>query len=986
MPLVAAMVTAGTLAMCSPAEAGGPRWVAGTVYFNQSMLGKSLVWANGNLVYYTDQGELSSYESNTAAAGLVAQAAAPWTQVATAAVTISQGGTLQEDVSGMNVSRANGAMVWPADVESTAEPVAVIYDADGTVLNTLLGPGASDPSGCLTNAVYSMVNNFTVNANIAHAIIILNGLCAGNAEQIANMQYLLTREFGRVLGLDWSQANDNVFTGNPEASGQDYAGWPLMHPINLDCGSDSYSCVSNPYALRMDDRAALGRLYPSSTFSSSTIRIHGTISFAGGQGMQGVNVKATLLAKNTNTTETSVVATCVSGYSFRGNAGNPVTGTTDANGNSLQRFGRTNPTGEGQYELSGLEIPAGNQTADYEITFEAINPLYTGAQAVGPEILGTPAPSGTFTTYTIRGLKAGVVVEQDVVVGNSATAGTGVAGSMTAPTLLGADGSWTSWLNGYGDTAWVEMSARAQRIFSVITEATGPSGAGSTSQAMPVIGAWFADDPVGSPPDFYTTQAFNSETTGVTVLMAETPAGDGALAYPMVLAVADARGDGRPDYSYAAQVLYADTVSPDVVPASGGVVAISGMGFSAADTVWVNGQSATLLSASAYSLLIQAPTLGNLPSGVDVEVDDPTGAATVLLGALTYGSSVDDTLAVVSVPGGAGAAAGTVGAPAPGSFTVQAIDGNGKPAAGVNVTLSVANGSLLSACGGRTGCVVAASNQGLVSTTLTPTRAGTETVTASLADGANVQAQWVATTASGEILQFAAAPMFVEAGSAITWPVSLTALKNGVPMAGSTVNWSVMSGSTLLSKGSSATNASGSAAYTATIPSMTAGKSIQVKGCLGDGTCTTVAATSESPAAPVVIALTGTAQTIPDTATLAMITLLVTDGAVPGNPLAGASVILNQTLSAYIPPAAPGEKLPPAKILAQQQVTVVTGWNGNVSIQPLQQVGTPATLTVTATVVTGAGTSHLAGSYSEIMAPVTSTGTALRRDRYRASR
>lgn len=981
------VVAAGALAVCNPAEAGGPRWVAGTAYFNSSVLGQPIVWAGGNVVYYTDQGELSGYESNTAAAGLVAAAAAPWTGVATAAVTITQGGSLAEDVNGSNVSKQSGVMAWPADVESTAEPVAVVYDADGSVLNTLIGAGASDPSACMTNAVRSLVDNFTVTGNIAHAVIILNGLCATNADQVANMQYLLMREFGRVLGLDWSQANDNVFLGSPQPSAEDYAGWPAMHPVNLNCGGDSYSCIGNPYSLRMDDRAALGRLYPAANFGSKTIRIHGTISFAGGQGMQGVNVKATRLVKGTNTPDTSMVAACVSGYSFRGNAGNPVTGTSDAAGNSLARFGSNAAAAEGMYNLAGLELPAGSTTADYQITFEAVDPLYTGTQAVGPQILGAPAPSGTLGTYVFRSVGAGTVLKQDVTVENSATAGVGVAGNFAAATLLGPSGGWTSWLSGYGDTAWVTLAVRAQRMFAVIAQATGPSGAGSESKAMPVVGAWFANDPVGSAPDFATSKAFDSSTWGVTWLEGETPAGDGAAAYPIVVAVADARGDGRPDYSYAGHIFYADTIRPEVVPAVGGVVAISGMGFGAADTVWVNGASASVLSASANSLLIQVPALsGSVAWGVDVEVDDPTGAATVMFGALTYGGVGDDTLSVVSVPGGAGAAAGVVGAQAAGSFTVEAVDGNGNPGGGVNVTLSVANGSQLSACGGRSGCVVATGMNGLVSTALTPVQAGVETVTAALADGSVVQTQWTATTVSGEALQFVVTPLHMEAGSAVTWPVSLTVLDNEAAVAGAQVKWSVSSGGKTLATGTSMTNSSGLATYTAALPATTAGGSVVVKGCLADGTCAMTTATAESPVAPVAIILSGTAQIIADTSTLAPLALEITDGAAPDNPLAGASVTFLETLSAYVPAGMPGQKLPPPTVLAQQQVTAVTDATGTVSLQPLQQTGVAATLTVTATVAAGSGTGRVVGSYTEVMAPSDAVGTAMQRNRHQVSR
>jgi len=972
--------------LCSPAEAGGPRWSSGVTYFKPTT-GTSVVWLGGKLVYYTDQGELSSYESNTAAAGLVAASAAPWTNVPTATVTITAGGTLAEDVSGSNVSRANGAMVWPADVESTADPVAVVYDADGSVLNTLLGAGASDPSGCLTNAVYSMVDGFTPAANIDHAVIILNGLCATNATQVANMQYLLTREFGRVLGLDWSQANDNVFTGNPQATASDYAGWPLMHPINLNCGGSSYSCIPNPYALRMDDRAALGRLYGNSKTVNATIRIHGTISFAGGQGMQGVNVRATRLLRGTDTPDTSMVAGCVSGYSFQGNAGNLVTGYTDASGNSLLRFGSNNPALEGVFNLAGLELPAGSTVADYQITFEAINPLYVGSSAVGPEILGAPAASGTLGTYIFRGLAGGTIVEQDVTVSNSAAGGAGSTASFSAPAGLGASGGWTSWLTGYGDTAWVSMSARPQRIFAVMTEATGPSGSASESKAMPLLGAWFADDPAGSAPDFGTTQAFNSSTWGTTVLEVQTPPGDGAAAYPMVLAVADARGDGRPDYSYTGQVLYADTVTPAVVSASGGVAEISGMGFRNSDTAWVNGAEASVLSVSGNSMLIEVPAVsGNVSGGVDVEVDDPTGAATVMLGALTYGSAANVTLAVVSVPGGTGAAAGNVGEPAQGSFTVQAIDGNGNPVSGENITFSVANASQLSICGGNTSCVVATPTNGMVSTSLTPTQAGTETVTAALSDGADVQAQWTASVVTGEALQFLVAPLHVEAKAAVTWPVSVTAMKNQAPLVGKEVGWNVLVNGNSVSSGYSATSANGVAAYTASIPATGVGNTIQVRGCLPDGTCAIVAATVESPTAPVAIALSGTSQTIADNETLAPLQLLITDGAVPGNLLAGAPVTFNETLFSYVPAGAAGEKLPPAKVLAQQQVMATADVTGTVSLQPLQQMGVPATLVVTATVATSSGAGRLVGTFTQLMLPQDATGTAMRRTSRRPSR
>ena len=144
-----------------------------------------------------------------------------------------------------------------------------------------------------------------------------------------------------------------------------------------------------------------------------------------------------------------------------------------------------------------------------------------------------------------------------------------MAGSFAAPNALPSNGEWQSWISGYGDTAYAAFSARPNRQFALLTTAMNETGVASQSKAMPVIGAWFADDPAGAPPDFSTSQAFNSSSEGTTVLQITTPAGDGAESYPMTAAIADARGDGRPDYAYSARLFYADRVSPDAIPASG---------------------------------------------------------------------------------------------------------------------------------------------------------------------------------------------------------------------------------------------------------------------------------------------------------------------------------------------------------------------------------------------------------------------------------
>ena len=67
------------------------------------------------------------------------------------------------------------------------------------------------------------------------------------------------------------------------------------------------------------------------------------------------------------------------------------------------------------------------------------------------------------------------------------------------------------------------------------------------------------------------------------------------------------RGDGRPDYAYNGWVLYADTVQPPRLPASGGPIVIHGMGFRPSDTVLVGGQNATVTSISPNEITAIAP-------------------------------------------------------------------------------------------------------------------------------------------------------------------------------------------------------------------------------------------------------------------------------------------------------------------------------------------------------------------------------------------
>src|SRR5947207_8640312 len=257
------------LAAASLAHAGGPAYVAGASYFDPAVKGMPLTWASGAISYYTDRGNLSALLSGSSADAFVANAFAAWTSIPTAAGSTMHAGQLAEDVSGAKVMAAGNTLNMPSDILPSAidTPVGIVYDADGSVTDALLGAGASNSSFCANNSVFGGIDNFSASAQLLHTLIVVNGNCATSSSQLPDLQYHLVRSIGRILGLDWSQANLNVITRTPAPTANDYAGFPVMHETDPTGCVPVAACYSNnglisPAQPKMDDQAALSRLYP----------------------------------------------------------------------------------------------------------------------------------------------------------------------------------------------------------------------------------------------------------------------------------------------------------------------------------------------------------------------------------------------------------------------------------------------------------------------------------------------------------------------------------------------------------------------------------------------------------------------------------------------------------------------------------------------------------------------------------------------------
>ena len=714
-------------------QASGPRYVTGPPFFTGAA-GRPVVWKQTQLRYSTDPGDLGTLVNHAAADALVESAAGVW-NLPLASIQVSQGTALDEHVSGANVTMTDAGLAWPADVASTNAanvPVAVVYDTDGSVTETLLGAGSSDPTECAQNAVTQTVDAFDPAGYILHAIVVVNGRCTGAApEQQLQLQFQLERAFGRVLGLAWSQTNDNVFTGTPQPTYDQALHWPIMHPIDLVCGPYSYQCLPEPFMLRPDDVAGLLGLYPTAASVAAGNQIEGAVTFPTGEGMEGVNVLVRREQAFTTTPEAWVTTSAVSGGSFRRAGLSPFVAVE---ADALSSLGSTASQEQGFFAVPYVESldPVLGQTEI--LSTEPVNPLYIGDASVGPYAPGIVAPAGSPPpSDTEFQVVTGTWFEADFAVTDApATCGDGTDGTATVPSPVAAAGWWNGVLCGYGHTAYAALPVQSGRTLTVEVTALDKGGAATTTKAMPVIGIFAPTDAAGALPTLgVTPMAFQALTVGTTTLTAA-PFAAGSAAGTVRIGIADQRGDGRPDFAYQARVFYADSISPSQVGAGGGTVTISGMGFRAGIEVTVNGSAADVVSATATTIVATVPgmavsgALAGVP--VDVEVlDGETGATSTMTGALSFTAVAPAAamMRVVSAPSGTL----TVGKAASPAFAVQLLAADGAtPVSGQRVEFQARNASFC-ACGDAT-LVVTSDANGRAAATFTPTISGAGTVSA----------------------------------------------------------------------------------------------------------------------------------------------------------------------------------------------------------------------------------------------------------------
>jgi hypothetical protein len=281
-----------------------------------------------------------------------------------------------------------------------------------------------------------------------------------------------------------------------------------------------------------------------------------------------------------------------------------------------------------------------------------------------------------------------------------------------------------------------------------------------------------------------------------------------------------------------------------------------------------------------------------------------------------------------------------VGADAPTPMRVRVVAADGvTPVPAVPVTFSVPTASLLMPCGASS-CVVLSDDGGEAASTLSVKFAGVNVVTASLSNGAKVQAT-VLGTSNGLVLAALNPSRFVASGSTVSLSLLVKALNaDGSPAAGQQVSFIRTVGSGTLTATSATTGANGSASTTLNIAAVNG--STTVVACLSAGVCPQFTVQAIAPANLQLHVLAGDNQILTAGQSPQPLLLRVTDSATPNNYAAGVPVTISELVVASLGPAtctlAEGVCGPEApKIISNSLATLMTDANGVVPFMPAVQ-------------------------------------------------
>ena len=313
---------------------------------------------------------------------IVNSALAMWTNVPTATISMTRGADLPVDVTTANYTsyyNRNGDGLNP-----------VIYDTDGTIIDTLLGVGAS--GSVLGFAGSGGIGGTTCRYTEGQAVI--NGKLNVSDTTLTNV---LAHELGHFIGLDHTQLDSS--------QGLTSANYPLMYPI----------AYRNTPTLGDDDLSAVTQLYPDTTAATTYGTLNGNFRLADGvTPVRGANIWV-------RESTTGKVYSNVSDYLGLNTGGFRMLlppGTYTLRAEAI----------DGQFVGGSSVGPYSETSAD--VSFQS--PMYVGGVAIAPVVLGNAAP----TTFTIT---AGCTATADFRInGTGSVAGCAAAAPAPAPAPAGA--------------------------------------------------------------------------------------------------------------------------------------------------------------------------------------------------------------------------------------------------------------------------------------------------------------------------------------------------------------------------------------------------------------------------------------------------------------------------------------------------------------------------------------------------------------------
>jgi hypothetical protein len=572
-------------------------------------------------------------------------------------------------------------------------------------------------------------------------------------------------------------------------------------------------------------------------------------------------------------------------------------------------------------------LPAGG-SAQYQLSVEAIDP--TWSVDVGPYAPYQVAPSGSLTPIVIT-VAAGQQVEQDILMSPCAQPVPPwfSTDTWTAPAAVAAAGDWVGSMGDYGDSGYFALPLQANRTLSVSVTALDETGNASESKVQPVIGMWLASDPEGTSPPAMTPSPFNSLTFGMTQLNAQV-----ATSGNFLIGISDLRGDGRPDYHYHANVLYADSVTPTRVGVGGGPVTVLGTGFGAGLAAAVGMQSASPLAIDAGQMIVSLPPQADGPQSITIS-SPATGGSSTMTNAVIYGAAASDSLILLegkNPPTPVGTQATN-----PVRVLVLASDGV-TPVSGATIAWTAPTSVQLSACGGGFSCSVATDQSGTAETWLTPTSPVVDGITARLAPASYYPAQSVSATldatdpssAIGVLTPF----LWIAQGASLSTTLTARVLSNGAPQANTGVSFTIVSGLGTLSAASAQTNSTGYATVTLSVSQISA--LVQVSACVAQaGTpCQTIYANAVPGAQLQLQQVAGAGQIVPSGQPFQPVIVRVTDSSSPPNAVLGAVVTFQTAVLRPVQAtSASGNPVTPT-ILSVSQSGAVSDSNGLAGITP----------------------------------------------------